>query len=399
MRDTAPTRIVGTPVLRKEGFGKVTGGALYIDDINLPGMWHGATVRSSIARGTIKEIRFGGGIAWDEFVIVTAKDIPGENCIPLIVDHDQPVLADKRVNHPEEPIVLLAHPDKARLHEGVAAVEIDYDPLPAVFTIEESERQQTIVWGEDNCIKRYLVEKGDVNSAWQSAAHIVTGEYRTGAQEQLYIENNGVIAEWSEAGGITIQGSMQCPYYVHKALLRVFDLPAEKVRVIQVETGGAFGGKEDYPSLIAAHAACWRDNLATRSKLFTTGKKTCPRLPSVIRRARVSALPWIKTGACRRWTSRWTWTAARMPRLRRRYFRVRRFMPLARTIAKTSECARKRGQRICRRTAPFADSAHHRRSLALSGTWTRLRKLSGFLRKKYAAGIFSRKAKRQPLAS
>jgi len=254
MRHITPTRIVGTPVLRKEGYGKVTGGAHYIDDLSLPGMWHGATVRSSIARGIIKNIRFGAGIAWDEFIIVTARDIPGENCIPLIVDHEQPVLADTRVNHPEEPVVLLAHPDKARLHEAVAAVEIDYDPLPAVFTIEESERQQTIVWGEDNLIKQFLVEKGDVDSAWQRAAHIVSGEYLTGAQEQLYIENNGVIAEWSDADGITIRGSMQCPYYVHKALLRVFDLPADKVRVIQAETGGAFGGKEDYPSLIAAHA-------------------------------------------------------------------------------------------------------------------------------------------------
>ena len=254
MRDTSQTHIVGTPALRKEGYGKVTGGARYIDDIALPGMWHGATVRSNIARGIIKDIRFGAGIAWNEFVIVTAKDIPGDNCIPLIMDHDQPVLAETQVNHPEEPVVLLAHPDKARLHEAVTAIEIDYEPLPAVFTIEESERQKTIVWGEDNIIKRFLVEKGDVDSAWQCAAHILTGEYHTGAQEQLYIENNGVIADWSEADGLTIRGSMQCPYYVHKALLRVFDLPAEKVRVIQAETGGAFGGKEDYPSLIAAHA-------------------------------------------------------------------------------------------------------------------------------------------------
>src|ERR1035438_2055326 len=140
MRHTPQTRIVGTPALRKEGYGKVTGSARYIDDMNLPGMWHGATVRSNIARGTIKEIRFGAGIAWNEFVIVTAKDIPGENCIPLIMDHDQPVLADMQVNHPEEPVVLLAHPDKARLHEAVAAVEIDYEPLPAVFTIEEIGR-------------------------------------------------------------------------------------------------------------------------------------------------------------------------------------------------------------------------------------------------------------------
>jgi CO/xanthine dehydrogenase Mo-binding subunit len=254
MSNTPQTRIVGTPALRKEGIGKVTGDARYIDDITLPGMWHGATVRSNIARGKIKKIHFGAGIAWDEFVIVTAKDIPGENCIPLIIDHDQPVLADMQVNHPEEAVVLLAHPDKARLHEAVAAVEIDYKPLPSVFTIEESEQQQTIVWGEDNVIKRFLVEKGDVDSAWQRAAHIVCGEYHTGAQEQLYIENNGVIADWSESDGLVIRGSMQCPYYVHRALLRVFDLPADKVRVIQAETGGAFGGKEDYPSLIAAHA-------------------------------------------------------------------------------------------------------------------------------------------------
>jgi CO/xanthine dehydrogenase Mo-binding subunit len=254
MRDTTQTRIVGTPVLRKEGFGKVTGGARYIDDIALHDMWHGATVRSRIARGTIKGIHFGGGIAWDEFVIVTASDIPGTNRIALIIDNDQPVLAEKQINHPEEPVVLLAHPDKARLHEAVAAVEIDCDPLPAVFTIEESERQQTIVWGNDNVIKRFQIEKGDVDSMWQRAAHIVSGEYRTGAQEHLYIENNGVIADWSDTDGLTIQGSMQCPFYVHRALLRIFDLPADKVRVIQTETGGAFGGKEDYPSIIASHA-------------------------------------------------------------------------------------------------------------------------------------------------
>ena len=254
MRDTTQTRIVGTPVLRKEGFSKVTGDARYIDDIALPGMWYGATVRSRIARGTIKGIRFGGGIAWNEYVIVTAKDIPGTNRIALIMDHDQPVLAEAQINHPEEPVVLLAHPDKARLHEAVAAIEIDCDPLPAVFTIEESERQQTIVWGKDNLIKRFQIEKGDVDSMWQRAAHIVSGEYRTGAQEHLYIENNGVIADWSDADGLTIRGSMQCPFYVHRALLRIFDLPADKVRVIQAETGGAFGGKEDYPSMIAAHA-------------------------------------------------------------------------------------------------------------------------------------------------
>src|SRR6202167_3029823 len=127
--------------------------------------------------------------------------------------------------------------------------------MPPVFTIEESERQDVIVWGADNLLKTFLLEKGDVDSAWAHAAHIVEGEYRTGAQEHLYIENNGVIAEWSDETGVTVWGSLQCPYYVHKSLLAVFDLPEDKVRVIQTETGGAFGGKEEYPSTPAAHAA------------------------------------------------------------------------------------------------------------------------------------------------
>jgi CO/xanthine dehydrogenase Mo-binding subunit len=246
--------IVGASVPRKEGGDKVTGRAQYIDDLTMPGMLYGATVRSRIPRGKIKEISFGTGIPWDEFVIVSAKDIPGKNCIALIVE-DQPCLADGVVNHPEEPILLLAHANPHVLPKAVDAVEIEYEPLPALFTIEESERQNTIIWGADNTFKRYLVEKGDVDSIWQRADFIVEGEYHTGAQEQLYIENNGVIAKFDPNTGLTLWGSLQCPYYVHKALIKLCALPEDKVRVVQTETGGAFGGKEEYPSMIGGHAA------------------------------------------------------------------------------------------------------------------------------------------------
>src|SRR5277367_5656664 len=98
-----PERIVGTAVPRKEGREKVTGKAQYVDDMLLPDLLYGATVRSQIPRGTIRNITFEPGIPWNEFVIVSAKDIPGKNCIALIGD-DQPCLASKFVNHPEEPI-------------------------------------------------------------------------------------------------------------------------------------------------------------------------------------------------------------------------------------------------------------------------------------------------------
>ncbi len=263
-----PLQTVGRSPLRKEGRAKVLGRAQYVDDITLPGMWFGATVRSTIARGRITSITFPPGIPWEEFVVVTAADIPGENTI-VHLTKDHPCLADGHVNHYAEPILLLAHPDRAVLPAAVAAVHITYDEQPGVFTIEDSEAgaagdQSKVIWhghghgGTANIFKTFLMQKGspeELESIFAEADFIVEGEYRTGAQEQLYIENNGVIAEYSLTDGLTVQGSLQCPFYLVHALTLVFDLPAEKCRVIQTETGGAFGGKEDFPSVIGSHAA------------------------------------------------------------------------------------------------------------------------------------------------
>jgi len=273
-----PEPILGASPLRKEGRAKVLGAAKYIDDLELPGMWHGATVRSSVARGRIRNITFAPEIDWSQFCIVRASDIPGENTI-VHLTKDHPCLADGVVNHPDEPILLLAHPDKTALLAAVAAVHIDYEELPGVFTIEESEAAvenndaARIIWpgsehgGTANCFKTYLMHSGaaaetedGLAAAFETADFIVEGEYHTGAQEQLYIENNGIIAECfrrpsGAVESVTVRGCMQCPYYVVHALTLVFNLPEDKCRVIQVETGGAFGGKEDFPSVIGSHAA------------------------------------------------------------------------------------------------------------------------------------------------
>lgn len=276
------TKVLGTSPLRKEGRAKVLGEAKYIDDLSLPGMWHGATVRSTIARGRITAIHFAPHIDWNEYVIVGAEDIPGENTIVhLLKDHV--CLADREINHVAEPILLLAHPEKTALLHALAAIRIDYEELPGVFTIEESEAAAEafekagddthIIWpgsdigGTPNCFKTYQMYTGEaveteagLAEAFARADYIVEGEYRTGAQEQLYIENHGVIAECYRADdgsieSVCVRGCMQCPYYVVHALTLVFGLPEERCRVIQVETGGAFGGKEDYPSVICSHAA------------------------------------------------------------------------------------------------------------------------------------------------
>ncbi len=248
---TAP-RTALPSVLRKEGMAKITGAATYIDDIGcaqFPDLWHGTTVRSRISKGRIREIRFDPTIAWSEFCIVTAKNIPGKNIVALI-ESDQPYLADTCVNHAEEPIVLIAHPDKHQLERARRGVAIEYE------TNDYRSSSTTLDFERSNEeIKSFLVNRGDVDSVWSTASvTIVEGEYRTGAQEQLYIEPNGVIAKVS-GDDITVWGSMQCPYYVHKALKSLFNKSDSQIRVIQTETGGGFGGKEEYPSILAGHAA------------------------------------------------------------------------------------------------------------------------------------------------
>src|ERR1044072_3801950 len=167
---------IGKSFPRKEGRKKVTGAALYVDDLSFPDMLHGATVRSPAARGKIKNISFEGNLPWDEFTIVTAKDIPGANYVALILN-DQPYLAADFVNHPEERVVVLAHKDKYLLEEARRNVRIEIEEQRAIFTLAASLAKKESIWGEDNVFKKFLVDKGNVDEAWSNADFIVEGEY------------------------------------------------------------------------------------------------------------------------------------------------------------------------------------------------------------------------------
>lgn len=238
---------------RIESLSKLTGQERYVDDLALESFLWGATVRSPLPRGQIREIRFGQGVNWSEFVIVDHRDIPGRNALYLI-DWDQPALAVTDVRHVHEPVLLLAHPSRETLRRAVREVEIVVDPQPPILDARANPRPDQIQHGTDNVFKHIQLEKGDVERALAEAPHVIEGVYETGSQEHVYLETQGMIA-YSDGGILVIKGSMQCPYYVLKALLPLLDRTEEQVRVIQTPTGGGFGGKEEYPSTIAAHAA------------------------------------------------------------------------------------------------------------------------------------------------
>jgi CO/xanthine dehydrogenase Mo-binding subunit len=265
-------RAVGANVRRKDGDAKVTGAAKYIDDLTFPDMIYGATIRSTIPRGTITSV---DASLPSEFIVADHRDIPGPNYVALI-DPDQPCLAVDQVRHVAEPILLVGHADKHALIDVHKRVRIKYESKTPNYNPEHS----------DVCFKKIAIDKGDLVRGFKQADVIIEGEYRSGHQEQLYIETNGVIAVPGD-GGMTVFGSLQCPYYVHKALVVLLDLPPERVRVVQTETGGGFGGKEEYPSMLACHAAILARKAGRPVKMIYDRVEdllaTTKRHPSIVR--------------------------------------------------------------------------------------------------------------------
>ncbi|MDD4160140.1 MAG: xanthine dehydrogenase family protein molybdopterin-binding subunit [Synergistaceae bacterium] len=246
--------IIGRSLLRDDGIGKVSGRTEYIADIEIPGCWVGGIVRSQMARGKLKGIRRSPSFDWSQVTVVTHEDIPGENFI-AIVRNDYPALAAEEVNYCSQAVALVAAPDEKLLKEAMASLTLETEALKPVLTMEESLAGKEIIWGSDNIIDEYLNESGDIDKGFAEADVIVEGDWATGFHEQLYLETQGMAAWIREDGALEVIGSMQCPYYVHGAVQKVMGLPSEKVIIKQAATGGGFGGKEDYPSILGSYAA------------------------------------------------------------------------------------------------------------------------------------------------
>lgn len=243
-----------TSRLRTEGLAKLMGRERYLDDLPDDGSWWGMTARSPSPRGAIRDIRFGPGIDWSQFVIVDHRDIPGSNEVRLI-QLDQPVLAADRVRHIHEPVVLIAHPSRTMCRRAIEAIEIIVDPQPASLDYRVTPSPEQVQVSPDNVLSSLRIIKGDVDRAMASAPHVIEGVYETGAQEHIYLENHAMRAHMDDTGVLVVEGSMQCPYYVLNALTHALARDESQIRVVQTPTGGGFGGKEDYPSNLAIHVA------------------------------------------------------------------------------------------------------------------------------------------------
>ncbi|MFH0800422.1 MAG: xanthine dehydrogenase family protein molybdopterin-binding subunit [Pseudomonadota bacterium] len=244
--------IVGTNIPRLDAADKVTGRALYVDDVAMLGMWHGAVVRTTIPHGRIVKVELDPSFDWSQVVVADAKDITGKNCVAMVED-DLPLIVTDVVKHIGEAILLIAAPTRELALEARTHVKATYEELTPVLSIEDAKLARIKIRGDDNVIARHTITKGDIEKGFEAADRMVEGTYTMGHQEHMYIEPQGMIAAPREGGGFTIIGSMQCPYYISRAMMVLLGLPEESFAIRQACVGGAFGGKEDYPSILAGY--------------------------------------------------------------------------------------------------------------------------------------------------
>jgi CO/xanthine dehydrogenase Mo-binding subunit len=241
--------VVGERIRRPDAPDKVKGSALYIEDLAFTGSLWGGVLRSPhpharIVRLDALRARSISGVR----SVLTAKDIPGQNLIPMI-QADWPVLAAEFVRHVGEGVALVAAESREAMAEALGAIVVEYEPLPALLDMEEALKAGEV-------ISHWKIRRGDPVTAWsRSDLVVVEGTYRTPYQEHAYIEPNGMIAVPDGQGGVVVYGSMQCPFYVQKAVASALGCDLAQVRIVQTVTGGGFGGKEDAPSAPGAQVA------------------------------------------------------------------------------------------------------------------------------------------------
>ena len=222
---------ISQSVRKLDHLTKISGAAKYVEDIRLDGMLYGKIVRSTVAHGKITAIHLPE--MGPEYTVVQASDIPGVNQVHIVGD-DHPVFSNGEVNYIGEAILMIVGPDKRQVGKYAAATKVDYEILDACFDPKKS----------DTTFYEYAYEEGDWEKAFEEADEIIDDEIFSAHQEHAYMEVQGLIGDYRD-GKLTVRGSMQCPFYVHTAVMAGFGGEPEGNNAYSGGTrgGGCGGGK------------------------------------------------------------------------------------------------------------------------------------------------------------
>jgi len=251
MSDGDPLLVIGTRAAKVDGLAKSMGQEIYADDIDLPRMLYGKMLGATVPHARILSIDISRAEALPGVkAIVTGIEMPVKYGILPVSEDEYPLEID-RVRFVGDPVAAVAAVDEATAEEAVRLIEVEYEELPGVFGIEEGLRpveakHRIHEYGlRDNVHKQVHLHFGDVDEALESAASVHEGVYFYSGNNHLAMEEHSAVAQYGADGRLTIWSSTQTPHYVHKAMSKVLDMPASRIRIVATPNGGGFGGKSD----------------------------------------------------------------------------------------------------------------------------------------------------------
>jgi len=295
MSDEPEFSLVGKSTPKIDVWEKVTGQARYTDDLVLPRQAHGKLLRSPYPHALIKGIDTRRAKALPGvYAVITASDLPAVKYGILPVSQDEEALCREKVRMVGDAVAAVAAVDEETAEQACRLIDVEYEPLPALMSIEESLAHPEVRiqdYGHGPNIQRLIsLQFGDVEEAFNRADLVREDVFFYQGNTHLAMEQHAALASWGPDGKLTLWSSTQTPHYVHRLLAKALDLPAAHIRVIAPTIGGGFGGKLD----LFAHevVACKLSQLTgrpvkialTREEVFYT------------HRGRHPVLMWIKTG-------------------------------------------------------------------------------------------------------
>ena len=290
--------VIGRPLPKIDAWAKVVGETRYADDLVMARMAHGKLLRSIHPHALIKLIDTSRARALPGvYAVITGADLPRVKFGILPVSQDEEALCNERVRMVGDAVAAVAAQDEETAEAACRLIEVEYEPLPALMSIEESLGHPEVrihEYGDGpNVHKNVALQFGDVEAAFARADLVREDVFFYEGNTHLPMEQHAAVAQWGADGKLTLWSSTQTPHYVHRLLAKILDVPPAHIRVIATPVGGGFGGKLDP----FAHeiAACKLSQLTGRPVKITLTREEV----FYVHRGRHPVLMWLKTGFTR----------------------------------------------------------------------------------------------------
>ncbi len=245
-----PLSVIGQRLPKVDAWAKVTGETRFADDLALPRMAYAKLLRAQHPHALIRRIDTTRAAALPGvYAVITGRDFPPVRFGIMPVSQDEEPLCVEKVRFVGDPVAAVAAVDEETAEAAARMIEVEYEPLDSLMSIEAALREGTHrihEYGDGHNIHKLVsLEFGDVDEGFRDADLVREDVFFFEGNTHLPMEQHAAVAQWTPDGKLTLWSSTQTPHYVHRALGKVLEMPMSHIRVIATPNGGGFGGKSD----------------------------------------------------------------------------------------------------------------------------------------------------------